>query len=611
MIESLILNPLFAESDVTVYCDGAKSDADVADVDATRRVIRELLPQARIVARDRNIGLANSIIAGVSEQCEQAGRTIVLEDDLILSPFALDYFNRALDRYVDNDKVMHIAGYMFPVDASLPPSFFYREASCWGWATWKRAWQEFDPSADRILRSIDAGNLRRAFDINNTMYFYDMLKLQSEGKIDSWAIRWYGSMFLRKGLALHPARAVVANEGFDGTGRHSGTTTEFAVDLAQEVFPPAAFPDDITEDSNAVHAMMRYRRTRYGETKLKVVETEMEGFKSLRLLLGRLDIAPVLVDVGCSGAEQKIWRPIVEASTVLAFDPDERAIPDELYDSAKRLIMINKAVATHDDDTTVDFVLTRSPSCSSTLEPALDSLVDWSFHDRFIPERRVTVPAISLNAAVAEAGLNTIDWIKVDSQGTDLRIIKSLKPELFDRLLAVSVEPGLIDAYQGEDLFWAVHRFMSENGFWLADINLQKFPRATTDSIAAMARLAGLSCETEVNNMLRPSPTAVEALYLRTPKWLEKNGIGLQQTTISFAFSLIADQIGAAFDIAARLEKSGHGDVAAAMKEIVRLRLIETRICQRRDASIVRKLALRMVRSAKYRFTAFKRRLVG
>ena len=260
MLQSLRTNPDFVRSLVTVYCDGPKSDKDRDAVLATRRVVRDLAPAARIVERVENFGLARSIITGVTEHCAKYGRVIVVEDDLIFSPFALDYFNDALDFYAGHERVMHVSGYMYPVRRRPPAAFLYREGTCWGWATWQRAWAKFESDPQVILNWIERHDQRRRFDINDTMYFWQMLSMQAQGKLDSWAIRWYGSIFMNGGLSLHPAQALIANKGHDGTGVHCGPTEQFEVELARKPLSSETFPTDIAECELAVRAMMDYRK---------------------------------------------------------------------------------------------------------------------------------------------------------------------------------------------------------------------------------------------------------------------------------------------------------------------------------------------------------------
>lgn len=258
LLESLHRNPIFGQSPITVFCDGPKTTDDLDAIACTRAVVREMLPaSAAFVEREANRGLAASIIDGVSMLTRRHGRVIVCEDDLIFAPEALEFLNRALDRYRDEPKVMHVAAYMFPVKARLPEAHFYREATCWGWATWDRAWRHFEPDAARLLDYVGAPERKNRFDIEGSMYFHEMLRQQVVGRIDSWAIRWYASMFRAGGLALHPGRSLVQNEGFDGTGVHCGKTDVFKVDLADEA--PTELPDMIEECPATIEAMIAYR----------------------------------------------------------------------------------------------------------------------------------------------------------------------------------------------------------------------------------------------------------------------------------------------------------------------------------------------------------------
>jgi CTP:molybdopterin cytidylyltransferase MocA len=259
MLASLARNPLAAQSPITVYCDGPRSDEEAPAVAAARAVVRELAPaHARVVERERNQGLAASVIAGVSEQVAAHGAVIMLEDDLELSPVALDYLNAALERYRDEPRVMHVSAFMYPVRAALPETFFCREATCsGGWATWARAWRHFEPDGRRIRDAVLERGAREAFNVN-AMDFLDMLDRQIAGRVDSWAIRWYGSLWLQGGLALHPGQSLVRNIGFDGSGAHSGVSGLWEVDVRTE--PVTRFPDRIEEDPAAVKAMTAYRR---------------------------------------------------------------------------------------------------------------------------------------------------------------------------------------------------------------------------------------------------------------------------------------------------------------------------------------------------------------
>ena len=99
-IDALAANPLAIDSDLVIYADGPKSARDVALVHEVRQIANTVtgFRRVQVKPRERNAGLANSIIAGVSEICDGSGRVIVLEDDLIVAPQFLDFMNAGLDR---------------------------------------------------------------------------------------------------------------------------------------------------------------------------------------------------------------------------------------------------------------------------------------------------------------------------------------------------------------------------------------------------------------------------------------------------------------------------------------------------------------------------------
>jgi len=256
-LESLMANAEFSDSLLYVFCDGAKRKKDTALVRETRELIRSYkLDNATIIEREENMGLANSIITGVTELCNKYGRVIVVEDDLYLSPYFLKYMNTALDTYEEYDEVMHISGYMFPVRGQLPDTFFYRATSCWGWGTWKRAWDKFEPDAHTLLAGFKNRKKRREFDIQGSMKYYRMLILQVIGMSDSWAIRWYASVFLNNGLCLHPGKSLVNNIGHDDSGVHSDCTNVYDVNVSED--EDFEFTTDISESEKAVMLMVDF-----------------------------------------------------------------------------------------------------------------------------------------------------------------------------------------------------------------------------------------------------------------------------------------------------------------------------------------------------------------
>ncbi len=256
MLESLLKNDLVSSSKIYVFCDGAKNDQDIKNVCAVNALIKNTLPQAELVESKENKGLANSIIQGVSYVLEQYEDIIVLEDDLVLSPSFLKYMNEALSYYRDYDDVMHISSYLPRLKDELPDSFFYREPSPWGWATWGRAWKYFRSDSKELAMEILNNKKISQFNQGHTYFFWEMLCRQYAGEVDSWAIRWYASMFVENGLSLYSGNSLVNNIGFDGSGTHCSTTNIHGADIGEA---NTNFTNEISESRQYCAALKHFR----------------------------------------------------------------------------------------------------------------------------------------------------------------------------------------------------------------------------------------------------------------------------------------------------------------------------------------------------------------
>lgn len=257
-VEALQKNELAKCSDLFIFADGAKSQESIAAVNDVREYIKTIggFKSVNIVERDENFGLANSIIHGVTKLCNKYGKVIVVEDDLVTSPFFLRYMNDALDIYVNEPSVASIHGYWYTVDREMPETFFLRGASCWGWATWSHAWNIFQEDGQKLLDELKNKRLTRSFDLDGTMNYTKMLKDQIKGKNNSWAIRWHASTFLANKLQLSPGSSLVRNIGFDGSGTHSGESDAFAVSLATKaIIVEYVFPH---QNNVARDALIKY-----------------------------------------------------------------------------------------------------------------------------------------------------------------------------------------------------------------------------------------------------------------------------------------------------------------------------------------------------------------
>ena len=160
---------------------------------------------------------------------------------------------------------MHIGAYMFPIPLeqaeTLPETFFFRVSTSWGWATWARAWQHFNPDINYLIKQFDA-EMKHQFAIEGTMNFWKQMRDLQGGRNNSWAIRWYASIFLRGGLTLNPSHSLVSNIGHDGSGVHSGINEIYNVSINPK--PVSQFPESITENQQAYLAIKDFLKNRKG-----------------------------------------------------------------------------------------------------------------------------------------------------------------------------------------------------------------------------------------------------------------------------------------------------------------------------------------------------------
>jgi hypothetical protein len=260
VIESLLANPEAAASDLHIVSDAAKEPAAAGAVSEARSFIRSVrgFRSVTIVEREQNLGLAKSIVDGVTRLCDSHGRAIVLEDDIVVSPFFLRFLNEALERYAGEARVTSIGAYMYPARGTLPETFFLRLPESWGWGVWKRSWTLYEPEGAPLLAEIRRRNLAHEFDVDGSHGYTRMLEDQLNGKNDSWAVRWHAKTFLRGGLTLYPGRSLTQNIGTDGSGVHCVPTSAYEVRLADRPIQLRDIP--VEEDPVARAAIAAFFR---------------------------------------------------------------------------------------------------------------------------------------------------------------------------------------------------------------------------------------------------------------------------------------------------------------------------------------------------------------
>lgn len=285
--DELAKNVYASETELFLYCDGPKDNAS----DKVRNRIAELHIMAKdyaliakekglfkdvhVVLSDKNKGLANSIIGGATDVLEKFGRVIVLEDDLLTSPYFLKYMNEALEFYKNRPGVMSISANRPPVGKMhIPEDYLYdvfvslRPFST-GWATWSDRWSRMDWSLDYLSSMLNDKQWVEAFNRGGDD-LTEMLCMQRDGKIDSWAIRWAYSHFKEHGVGILPCVPYVDNIGFDGTGIHSGNDDRDFRNNVMNAPENPKFPEAIYEDKRIINAFANYYSRKSSPQWLKI-----------------------------------------------------------------------------------------------------------------------------------------------------------------------------------------------------------------------------------------------------------------------------------------------------------------------------------------------------
>lgn len=263
LIDSLKQNDEFEESLVFVFVDGPRNLLESLIVREVIDVAKNELENSRteVIVRSENMGLANSLLAGIDQILSEYEEVIVLEDDLVVGKHFLHFCNSGLQIYANTTKVASIQGFTYDMNVLGEDTYFLRGADCWGWATWRNRWKEICRDGVELLAEIHRQNLEKTFDLEGAYPYIQMLKRQSRGEVDSWAVLWHASMFIQNRLSLYPRKSLVENHGLDGSGTHTKNQEEIPRQLTS--FKPKIQYQVPVESQIARTNLKRILRKRY------------------------------------------------------------------------------------------------------------------------------------------------------------------------------------------------------------------------------------------------------------------------------------------------------------------------------------------------------------
>ena len=214
-INSLKKNKLCYKSKIYFFSDGPKNSSDKPKIKNIRDYIRKLkgFKKKIIIERKQNFGLAKNIIHGVTHTLKKEKKAIILEDDLIVNSFFLEFMNNSLEKYEKNQKVWHISGWNYNINISTKHDcYFTRGMNCWGWGTWLDRWKHFEKKPKKIIKNWDKNKIKE-FNFDNSINFYSQILRNYNNQLNSWAIFWYATIFYKKKLCLNPTKTFTQNLG--------------------------------------------------------------------------------------------------------------------------------------------------------------------------------------------------------------------------------------------------------------------------------------------------------------------------------------------------------------------------------------------------------------
>lgn len=258
-IEALQNNKFASESILYIYSDAAKNEDAIKKVNDVREYIKNIngFKKVVIIKRDKNWGLADSIIDGVTNIVREHGKIIVLEDDIVTSPYFLKFMNEALKFYKDEKRVWHISGWNYPIETDgLDDTFLWRGMNCWAWATWEDRWKYFQKDVDKTINNFSKLAIKK-FNLDSyEKDFWKQVIANKKNKINTWAIFWYATIFTKNGLCLNPSQTFVDNIGHDGSGIHCGKSCVFSHSLSMN--EQVNFETKIEENNVALNRIQKF-----------------------------------------------------------------------------------------------------------------------------------------------------------------------------------------------------------------------------------------------------------------------------------------------------------------------------------------------------------------
>jgi hypothetical protein len=242
-----------------VIADGPRSEKpEEAKLCAqTRSIIERIDWECQVFKRysDTNLGCAINVSQGISWAFEQVEEAIILEDDCLPHIDFFSFCDRLLHKYRDDSRIVHISGNnnLLNYRKRLDYSYYYsRYPLIWGWATWRRAWENYDFRMEHWLDFLEGGWLERFLDDKRAAYVWYRNFKNIPSCPYTWDYQWMFSCWKQSGLSIHPQVNLVSNIGFGNGATHTTDDKNPWSNLPIEALPsPLQHPPFIIRDTYA------------------------------------------------------------------------------------------------------------------------------------------------------------------------------------------------------------------------------------------------------------------------------------------------------------------------------------------------------------------------
>jgi len=242
---------------------------------------------------DTNLGCGRRVATGITWVFEQAEEAIIVEDDCVPHPTFFRFCAELLDRYRDDERIMHIGGggYQFGRTERPFSYFFSRHYPSWGWASWRRAWRHFDLDIGPWPALRDTGWLRDVVDDERIVEHWRQMFDRAHAGVDNvntWDFQWTFACWAQHGLSVLPYDTLVSNVGFREDATHTRRDSDPIANLSTSAMTfPLEHPPYVLRDTGAdrlfaesvIVPHLSRRPTLYGRLRRRCAEAMPPGVR--------------------------------------------------------------------------------------------------------------------------------------------------------------------------------------------------------------------------------------------------------------------------------------------------------------------------------------------